>query len=110
MVMEIYSYAQSDLAETVYSVSRKLVLCGSYGLVKQTIHLTRLPSQTTSSRWQVDKEAIGLSKVQQFSHLCVAGLIKYLSILFLNIFTLLALNVTKTFHSSNIIDTKNMYK
>ena len=32
---------------------------------------TRLPSQTTSSRWQVDKEAIGLSRVQQFSHLCV---------------------------------------
>ena len=34
--------------------------------------LTRLPSQTTSSRWQADKEAIGLSRVQQFSHLCVA--------------------------------------
>ena len=33
--------------------------------------LTRLPSQTTSSRWQVDKEAIGLSRVQQFSHLYV---------------------------------------
>ena len=31
--------------------------------------LTRLPSQTTSSRWQV---AIALSRVQQFSHLCVA--------------------------------------
>ena len=25
-----------------------------------------------NSRWQVDKEAIGLSRVQQFSHLCVA--------------------------------------
>ena len=37
-----------------------------------TRDLTRLPSQTTSSRWQVDKEAIGLSRVQQFSHLCVA--------------------------------------
>ena len=37
-----------------------------------TIDLTRLPPQTTSSRWQVDKEAIGLSRVQQFSHLCVA--------------------------------------
>ena len=35
--------------------------------------LTRLPSQTTSSRWQVDKKAIGLSRVQQFSHLCVAS-------------------------------------
>ena len=34
--------------------------------------LTRLPSQTTSSRWQVDKEAIGLLRVQQFSHLCAA--------------------------------------
>ena len=34
--------------------------------------LTRLPSQTTNSRWQVDKEAVGLSRVQQFSHLCVA--------------------------------------
>ena len=36
--------------------------------------LTRLPSQTTSSRCQVDKEAIGigLSRVQQFSQLCVA--------------------------------------
>ena len=33
---------------------------------------SRLPSQTTSSRWQVDKEAIGLSRVQYFSHLCVA--------------------------------------
>ena len=36
------------------------------------IYLTRLPSQTTSSRWQVDKEAIGLLRVQQFSYLCVA--------------------------------------
>ena len=36
------------------------------------LDLTRLPSRTTSSRWQVDKEAIGLSRVQQFSHLCVA--------------------------------------
>ena len=35
-------------------------------------NLTRLPSQTTNSRWQVDKEAIGLSRVQQFYHLCVA--------------------------------------
>ena len=34
--------------------------------------LTRLPSQTTSSRWQVDKEAIGLTRVQQLSHVCVA--------------------------------------
>ena len=34
--------------------------------------LTRLPSQTASSRWQVDKEAIGLWRVQQFSHLCLA--------------------------------------
>ena len=34
--------------------------------------LTRLPSQTTHSRWQVDKEAIGLSRVQQFYHLCIA--------------------------------------
>ena len=34
--------------------------------------LTRFLPQTTSSRWQVDKEAIGLSRVQQFSHLCVA--------------------------------------
>ena len=38
----------------------------------QASDLTRLPSQTTSSRWQVDKEAIGLSRVQQFSHLCAA--------------------------------------
>ena len=37
-----------------------------------TVFLTRLPSRTTSSRWQVNKEAIGLSRVQQFSHLCVA--------------------------------------
>ena len=35
-------------------------------------YLTRLPSQTTSSRWQVDKKAIGLLRVQQFYHLCVA--------------------------------------
>ena len=33
---------------------------------------TTMPSQTTTFRWQVDKEAIGLSRVQQFSHLCVA--------------------------------------
>ena len=37
------------------------------------LDLTRLPSQTTSSRWQVDKEAIGLSRVlnidQVLSHL-----------------------------------------
>ena len=39
---------------------------------RRTQYLTRLPSQTTSSRWQVDKKAIGLSRVQQFSHLCVA--------------------------------------
>ena len=38
----------------------------------QNQDLTRLPSQTTSSRWQVDKEAIGLSRVQPYSHLCVA--------------------------------------
>ena len=36
------------------------------------LDLTRLPSQTTSSRWQEDKEAIGLSRVQKLSHLCVA--------------------------------------
>ena len=41
-------------------------------LATLTRDLTRLPSRTTSSRWQVDKEAIGLSRVQQFSHLCVA--------------------------------------
>ena len=35
-------------------------------------NLARLPPRTTSSRWQVDKEAFGLSRVQQFSHLCVA--------------------------------------
>ena len=35
-------------------------------------NLTRLPSHTTSSWWQLDKEAIGLSRVQQLSHLCVA--------------------------------------
>ena len=34
--------------------------------------LTRMPTPSTSSRWQVDKEAIGLSRVQQFSHICVA--------------------------------------
>ena len=79
----------------------------------RTTHLTRLPYQTTSSRWQVDKEAIGLSRVQQFSHLCVARpyqilcvarpyqiiFIKLL-ILFLNIFTLLAL--TQSFGSLDI--------
>ena len=32
----------------------------------------KIAIQTTSSRWQVDKEAIGVSRVQQFSHLCVA--------------------------------------
>ena len=44
-------------------------------IVNVKVYLTRfnkLPSRTTSSRWQVDKEAIGLSRVQQFSHLCVA--------------------------------------
>ena len=62
------------------------------------VNLTRLPSQTTSSRWQVDKEAICLSRVQQFSHLCVA---RPLSILFLNIFTSLALTQSfgSLFHS-----------
>ena len=34
--------------------------------------LTRLPSQTTSSRWQVDKEATGLPRAQHFYHLCIA--------------------------------------
>ena len=53
--------------------------------------LTRLPSQTTSSRWQVDKEAIGLSRVQQFSHLRIARPYQISVNLFLNIFTLLAL-------------------
>ena len=41
-----------------------------YVIVRQD--LTSLPSQTISSRWQMDMEAIGLSRVQQFSHLCVA--------------------------------------
>ena len=47
----------------------------------------------------VDKESIGLSRVQQFSHLCVAR--PYLSILFLNIFTLLTLTQSfgSLFHS-----------
>ena len=45
---------------------------GPLMLLDLTRDLTRLPSRTTSSRWQVDKEAIGLSRVQQFSHLCVA--------------------------------------
>ena len=40
--------------------------------------LTRLPSQTTSSRWQVDKEAIGLSRVQQFLIYMYPALIRYL--------------------------------
>ena len=41
-------------------------------IVLLTKLLTRLPSQTTSSRWQVDQEAIGLSRVQQCYHLRVA--------------------------------------
>ena len=32
----------------------------------ENLFLTRLPSKTTSSGWQVDKEAIGLSRVRQF--------------------------------------------
>ena len=43
-----------------------------YNYLRLVVDLTRLPSQTISSRWQVDKEAIDLLRVQQFSHLCVA--------------------------------------
>ena len=69
-----------------------------YTKVSSYLDLTRLPSQTTSSRWQVYKEAIGLSRVQQFSHLCVAHPYQNL---FLNIFTLLALTQSfgSLFHS-----------
>ena len=34
--------------------------------------ISRLSSQTTNSRWQVDKEAMGLSGVQQCYHLYIA--------------------------------------
>ena len=37
------------------------IYIGSPTNLADSLFLTRLPSQTTSSRWQVDKEAIGLS-------------------------------------------------
>ena len=40
--------------------------------VRTHIHMRGLPSQTRSSWWQVDKEAIGLSIVQQLYNLCEA--------------------------------------
>ena len=40
-------------------------------IYKDLTGLTRLPFQTASSRCQVDKEAIGLSRVQHFYHLCI---------------------------------------
>ena len=58
------------------------------------IDLTRLPSKTTSSRWQVDKEAIGLLSFQQFFQ---PALIRCMPISFLNIFALLVL--TQSFDS-----------
>ena len=63
---------QSNIAtgECAYSAVYSFVYSAAYSFVK--LDLTRLLSQTTSSRSQVDKEAIGLSRVQQFSHLCVA--------------------------------------
>ena len=53
-----------------------------------SLHLIRLPSQATSSMWQVDKESIGLSRVQQFYHLCITRsyLISVNSIFFCKLF------------------------
>ena len=48
------------------------LMAGRFRSPARMTNLTRLPSQTTSSRWQVDKKAIGLLRVQQFYHLCVA--------------------------------------
>ena len=44
--------------------------CSLSGVLTNVYYeLTRFPSKTTSSRWQVDKEAICLLRVQQFHHL-----------------------------------------
>ena len=44
-----------------------------YGpLNREDRDLARLSSQTTISRWHMDKETIGLSRVQTFYHICVA--------------------------------------
>ena len=60
------------LQESSLTLNKCMDICRAVESTVTKIFLTRLPSQTTSSRWQVDKEAIGLSIVQQFSHLCVA--------------------------------------
>ena len=77
-------------------------VCGRYMRRRlAALDLARLPSQTTSSRWQVDKETIGLSRVQQFSHLCVARPYQISVNSILNIFTLLTLTQSfgSLFHS-----------
>ena len=53
-------------------------------------YLIRLPSKTTSSRWEVDKEAVGLLGVQQFL-ICVTRS----SVIFVNF-------VFKHIHSVNV--------
>ena len=60
-------YCKKDI-DTLERIQRRATKLRDLSLTRD---LTRLPSRT-SSRWQVDKEANGLSRVQQFSHLCVA--------------------------------------
>ena len=55
-------------------------------IIQDLTRLNKIAIQTTSSRWQVDKEAIGLSRVQQFYHLCVARPYKISDNSFSNIF------------------------
>ena len=77
--ISLFSVHRSCHGISLYSVHRschrlalRLAIVSLWGESYAIKDLTRLPSRTTSSRWQVDKEAIGLSRVQQFSHLCVA--------------------------------------
>ena len=67
------------------------------------IHLTRfnkIAIQGKRPRWQVDKEAVGVTaEFKKLSSMCVC--MRYLSILFLNIFTLLVFTQSENnlFHS-----------
>ena len=67
------------------------------------------PSQRP--RWQVDKEAIGLSRVQQCSSTYKPALLRYVSTLFLNIFMLLAVtqSVDNLFHSFIVLCEKECF-
>ena len=67
VVVLVTLHVSEPYSSTLFMLVLKILI-----LFRAERDLTRLPSQTTSFRWQVDKEVIDLSRAKQFYHLCVA--------------------------------------